>query len=104
MSKQWESAIDKKDSKLSPWSAEYDGDENSTSIRIFEGDRTVGIAVDVAKSDQRVIRRSRLMAAAPQLMDACVAALGMCDGSGSLDPVEVTSMLESAIAKAEGRK
>lgn len=45
---------------------------------------------------------ARLIAAAPDLLDACASALRLLRNSGFTDNVETISKLNAAIAKAEG--
>ena len=45
----------------------------------------------------------RLMAAAPELLDAAQSALALLRGSGFTDNTEAIQKLKSAIAKADGR-
>ena len=54
-------------------------------------------------SDERIKANAHLIAAAPDLLEACYRAIG-CGGLNHIVDTKVRKQVEAAIAKAEGRK
>jgi hypothetical protein len=83
-----------------PWEA-HDDDGTGTLPCVLSDKVNAGGNFYVAQCN--VFEDARLIASAPDLLDACRAIASLADGQGQRNMMEIAGQARAAIARAEGR-
>lgn len=85
-----------------PWI--YGGQYGDKGIEIVAGDKLLAVAFHSGREFDETMSNARLIAAAPEMYEACLSALGALS---TVEPTNIINVavksLKQALAKAEGR-